>query len=96
MIQLFYMFTLSGHLKVLRLMDVFYCIPFKQLFFVFRWSAAKGVGRITGRLPKDLADEVVGSVLEIFTRRERDSAWHGGCLALAELGKCILCANFVF
>lgn len=57
------------------------------LLFFNRWSAAKGVGRITGRLPKELADEVVGSVLEIFTRRDSDSAWHGGCLALAELGR---------
>ena len=54
---------------------------------VVRWSAAKGVGRITGRLPKELADEVVQSVLENFTIMESDSAWHGGCLALAELGR---------
>ena len=55
---------------------------------IFRWSAAKGIGRVTGRLPKDLADEVVGSVLELFSARETDSGWHGGCLALAELGRC--------
>jgi hypothetical protein len=52
-----------------------------------RWSAAKGIGRVTGRLPKELADEVVGSVLELFGPRESDGAWHGGCLALAELGR---------
>lgn len=54
---------------------------------VVRWSTAKGIGRVTGRLPKELADEVVGSVLELFSPREGDSAWHGGCLALAELGR---------
>uniref|UniRef100_A0A6P7FPZ1 Tubulin-specific chaperone D n=1 Tax=Diabrotica virgifera virgifera TaxID=50390 RepID=A0A6P7FPZ1_DIAVI len=54
---------------------------------VVRWSAAKGVGRVTARLPKDLADDVVGSVLELFSPRESDMAWHGGCLALAELGR---------
>ena len=54
---------------------------------VVRWSAAKGVGRITGRLPKELADDVVQSVLENFSIMESDSAWHGGCLALAELGR---------
>uniref|UniRef100_A0A8C6P5Q0 Tubulin-specific chaperone D n=1 Tax=Nothobranchius furzeri TaxID=105023 RepID=A0A8C6P5Q0_NOTFU len=52
-----------------------------------RWSAAKGIGRVTGRLPKELADEVVGSVLECFSFQEMDNAWHGGCLALAELGR---------
>ncbi|XP_076750514.1 tubulin folding cofactor D [Xylocopa sonorina] len=52
-----------------------------------RWSAAKGIGRITARLPMDLADEVVGFVLNLFCGRESDSAWHGGCLALAELGR---------
>ncbi|CAG9762163.1 unnamed protein product [Ceutorhynchus assimilis] len=54
---------------------------------VVRWSAAKGVGRVTSRLPKDLADEVVGSVLELLGPRENDAAWHGGCIALAELGR---------
>lgn len=54
---------------------------------IVRWSAAKGIGRITGRLPKELADEVVGSVLELFTFQETDGAWHGGCLSLAELGR---------
>lgn len=54
---------------------------------VVRWSAAKGIGRITGRLPRELADDVVQSVLEFFSIREGDAAWHGGCLALAELGR---------
>ncbi|KAM9783426.1 tubulin-specific chaperone D isoform 1-T8 [Syngnathus typhle] len=53
---------------------------------IVRWSAAKGVGRVTGRLPKELADEVVASVLDCFSFQETDS-WHGGCLALAELGR---------
>eukprot|EP00750_Incisomonas_marina_P008311 INCI15429.2.p1 GENE.INCI15429.2~~INCI15429.2.p1 ORF type:complete len:1175 (+),score=212.74 INCI15429.2:182-3706(+) len=55
---------------------------------IVRWSAAKGLGRITLRLPtKVLADVVVGSILELFTDGEGDSAWHGGCLALAELAR---------
>lgn len=54
---------------------------------VVRWSAAKGVGRVTGRLPRELADEVVESLLDLFTLQQTDSAWHGGCLALAELGR---------
>ena len=54
---------------------------------VVRWSAAKGVGRVTARLPQEMADEVVGFVLQLFSQREGDGAWHGGCLALAELGR---------
>ncbi|XP_014678635.1 PREDICTED: tubulin-specific chaperone D-like, partial [Priapulus caudatus] len=54
---------------------------------IVRWSAAKGVGRVTGRLPRELADDVLGCVLELFSIVETDSAWHGGCLALAELGR---------
>ncbi|KAG1714374.1 Tubulin-specific chaperone D [Nymphon striatum] len=54
---------------------------------VVRWSAAKGIGRITGKLPKDYADQVLESILTLFTLREGDSSWHGGCLALAELGR---------
>ncbi|XP_040918865.1 tubulin-specific chaperone D isoform X1 [Toxotes jaculatrix] len=54
---------------------------------IVRWSAAKGIGRVTGRLPKELADEVVGSLLDCFSFQETDNAWHGGCLALAELGR---------
>ncbi|XP_060883388.1 tubulin-specific chaperone D [Labrus mixtus] len=54
---------------------------------IVRWSAAKGIGRVTGRLPQELADEVVGSVLDCLCFQETDNAWHGGCLALAELGR---------
>uniref|UniRef100_A0A3Q3G3V6 Tubulin-specific chaperone D n=1 Tax=Labrus bergylta TaxID=56723 RepID=A0A3Q3G3V6_9LABR len=54
---------------------------------IVRWSAAKGIGRVTGRLPQELADEVVGSVLDCLSFQETDNAWHGGCLALAELGR---------
>lgn len=52
---------------------------------VVRWSAAKGVGRLTGRLPLAFADEVLEALLELLSPAERDTAWHGACLALAEL-----------
>lgn len=52
-----------------------------------RWSAAKGIGRVTSRLPKSLGDEVVGSVIDLLNQTEPHEAWHGGCLAIAELAK---------
>lgn len=54
---------------------------------IVRWSAAKGIGRVTGRLDKDLGDEIVPQILELFSATETDSAWHGGCLALGELAR---------
>eukprot|EP01119_Soliformovum_irregulare_P014237 TRINITY_DN3884_c2_g1_i1.p1 TRINITY_DN3884_c2_g1~~TRINITY_DN3884_c2_g1_i1.p1 ORF type:complete len:1072 (-),score=395.86 TRINITY_DN3884_c2_g1_i1:58-3273(-) len=54
---------------------------------VVRWSSAKGIGRVTSRLPKEFGDEVIGSVLGCFEIGESDSSWHGGCLATAELAR---------
>lgn len=34
---------------------------------------------------QDLGDEVVNCVMELMVPTEPDSAWHGACLALAEL-----------
>ncbi|XP_053425237.1 tubulin-specific chaperone D [Nycticebus coucang] len=62
-------------------------VGLKDTDTVVRWSAAKGIGRMAGRLPRELADDVVGSVLDCFSFQETDKAWHGGCLALAELGR---------
>ncbi|XP_014219000.1 tubulin-specific chaperone D [Copidosoma floridanum] len=61
------------------------CLQDKSI--IIRWSAAKGIGRITARLPSDLADDVLGYVIDLFSTRESETAWHGGCLALAELGR---------
>lgn len=54
---------------------------------VVRWSAAKGVGRIGARLPAIAAADVCESVLGLFAENERETAWHGGCMALAELAR---------
>lgn len=52
-----------------------------------RWSAAKGMGRIASRLPKEFACEVVSSVFSVFERQKSESSLHGACLALGELGR---------
>ncbi|KAJ8907099.1 hypothetical protein NDN08_003581 [Rhodosorus marinus] len=55
---------------------------------IVRWSAAKGLGRVTGRLPQVLASEICQEILAIPTESMRDEfRWHGSCLALAELAR---------
>lgn len=54
---------------------------------IVRWSSAKGIGRITNRLSQENADDILQSLLELFNYVEDDSAWHGACLAIAELGR---------
>lgn len=54
---------------------------------VVRWSAAKGIGRITERLPAICGDDVLDALLELFDDMEKDNHWHGACLALAELAR---------
>lgn len=59
---------------------------------IVRWSAAKGVGRIASKLPIGLAKHVADLVLANFNSSQSDAAWHGGCLALAEMSRrgCLL------
>ncbi|RHZ45413.1 hypothetical protein Glove_680g46 [Diversispora epigaea] len=66
---------------------------------VVRWSAAKGLGRIAQRLPQELADDIIGSLFELFSENTykhndvlelsavSDHTWHGVCLAVAELAR---------
>lgn len=54
---------------------------------VVRWSAAKGLGRITSRLNSWMADDVVGAIIELFSPNESDNTWHGGCLTIGELSR---------
>ncbi len=54
---------------------------------VVRWCAAKGIGRVSERLPADFAEEVVEAVLELCNPTEEENAWHGSCLAVAELAR---------
>uniref|UniRef100_A0A0R3RS82 Tubulin-specific chaperone D n=1 Tax=Elaeophora elaphi TaxID=1147741 RepID=A0A0R3RS82_9BILA len=53
-----------------------------------RWAGAKGVGRIVSRLPKHLANDVLCNIIKFnFNLHSGNAAWHGGCLAVAELAK---------
>jgi hypothetical protein len=54
---------------------------------IVRYSSAKYLARITNRLPKDLASEVVSHVLQLCQWKDSDSSWHGCCLSLAELSR---------
>ena len=54
---------------------------------ITRYSAAKGIGRITNRLSKEMGGQIVTNILKMLHFRENDSAWHGSCLALAELAR---------
>lgn len=55
---------------------------------VVRWSAAKGIGRITERLPPICAEDILDALLDTLGKDpDRDRAWHGVCLALAELAR---------
>jgi hypothetical protein len=63
---------------------------------VVRWSAAKGVARISERLPAEFTGQVVDTVLGLFSIHSiaiasvydmpaiAESTWHGACLCCAE------------
>ena len=36
---------------------------------------------------QEMADEVLDSIVDSFRYPEQDTAWHGGCLALAEVAR---------
>ncbi|CEF64561.1 HEAT repeat and Armadillo-like helical domain and Armadillo-type fold domain and HEAT, type 2 repeat and Tubulin-specific chaperone D, C-terminal domain-containing protein [Strongyloides ratti] len=50
-----------------------------------RNGAAKGLGRITSRLTKDFAEDIVNGIFEGCFKDYDTVSWHGGCLALAEM-----------
>jgi len=43
-----------------------------------RWSAAKGIGRITSRLSMDMADNIIDEIIEIMESEFNNvNFWHG-------------------
>ncbi|KAI9443203.1 TBCD protein [Lactarius indigo] len=72
---------------------------------VVRWSAAKGVARISERLPAEFTQQVVDTVIGLFSVHSiaianlydmpaiAESTWHGACLSCAEFLRRGLIAN---
>ncbi|EMD39955.1 hypothetical protein CERSUDRAFT_45983 [Gelatoporia subvermispora B] len=66
---------------------------------IVRWSAAKGIARITERLPSEFAGQVLDTVIGLFSIHSMAAAsmydlpsvaegtWHGACLACAEIAR---------
>lgn len=56
---------------------------------IVRWSAAKGIGRLAAKLQAAFADQILDSILErnLSDVATGEDAWHGGCLAVAELAR---------
>ncbi|KAH7885271.1 tubulin folding cofactor D C terminal-domain-containing protein [Phlebopus sp. FC_14] len=66
---------------------------------IVRWSAAKGVGRLSERLPADFAAQVLETILDLFSIHTiagasvydmpsiAEATWHGACLASAEMAR---------
>lgn len=53
---------------------------------IVRWSGAKGVGRVSSKLPSSFLSQVIEWILEqMNSALATENSWHGGCLALAEL-----------
>jgi hypothetical protein len=63
-------------------------LSLKDKATVVRWSAAKGIGRVTERLPILCAHDVLDAlVAQLKRNKENDTVWHGSCLALGELAR---------
>ncbi|VBB27689.1 unnamed protein product [Acanthocheilonema viteae] len=92
----------SSALELDSFEDEIYEVPFAELEVVLntileamrnrdtdiRWAGAKGIGRIVSRLPRHLANDVLCNIIKFnFNLHSGNAAWHGGCLAIAELAK---------
>ncbi|KAI0917160.1 hypothetical protein AcV5_007706 [Taiwanofungus camphoratus] len=66
---------------------------------IVRWSAAKGIARISERLPAEFAQQVLDTIIGLFSIHSiaaatiydmpsiAESTWHGTCLACAEMAR---------
>ncbi|KAH7921320.1 ARM repeat-containing protein [Leucogyrophana mollusca] len=77
--------------------DLFKCLQDKDT--VVRWSAAKGIARLAERLPTDFSNQVLETILGLFSIHTiagatvydmpaiAEATWHGACLASAEMAR---------
>ncbi|KAL4080682.1 armadillo-type protein [Scleroderma citrinum] len=66
---------------------------------IVRWSAAKGIGRLSERLPGEFSSQVLENVLHLFSIHTiagasiydlpsiAEATWHGACLTSAEMAR---------
>jgi hypothetical protein len=66
---------------------------------IVRWSAAKGIARISDRLPSDFVEQVLDTIMGLFSIHSiavatiyempsiAENTWHGACLACAEMAR---------
>ncbi|PCH40083.1 ARM repeat-containing protein [Wolfiporia cocos MD-104 SS10] len=66
---------------------------------IVRWSAAKGIARISERLPSGFTEQVLETIIGLFSIHSiaaasvydmptiAESTWHGACLACAEIAR---------
>jgi len=47
----------------------------------------KGLARLCERLPRDFAEQIVDSVVDLFVSNVNDATWHGTCLCVAEMAR---------
>ncbi|RWS17618.1 Tubulin-specific chaperone D-like protein [Dinothrombium tinctorium] len=77
----------DSHIEEIETVVEILLTALKHEFTLVRWSAAKGIGRLSERLSHDMAKEIVENIWELFTYQETDSTWNGACLALAEMSR---------
>ncbi|KIJ62569.1 hypothetical protein HYDPIDRAFT_157330 [Hydnomerulius pinastri MD-312] len=77
--------------------ELFKCLQDRDT--VVRWSAAKGIGRLSERLPTDFSSQVLETILGLFSIHTiagasvydmpsiAEATWHGACLASAEMAR---------
>ena len=54
---------------------------------VVRWSAAKGLARNCARLPAQMAEQVISTVIGMISDRLSAGGWHGAALFVAEFAR---------